>query len=48
MIYKKRLKRKVYFVDDSEYEDLYHDNELLHRICTNKRYKKVSIKKYEK
>lgn len=47
MIYKKRLKRKVYFVDDSEYEDLYLDNEL-HRICTKKRYKKVSIKKYEK
>lgn len=47
MIYKKRLKRKVYFVDDSEYEDLYFDNEL-NRICTKKRYKKVSIKKYEK
>ena len=44
---KKRLRRKVYFVDDSEYEDLYLGNEL-QRICIKKRYKKVSIKKYEK
>lgn len=49
MIYKKRLKRKVYFVDDSEYDIIYANNELYEMmICTNKKYKKVSLKKYEK
>lgn len=44
---KKRLRRKVYFVDDSEYESLYLDGKS-YKICTNKKYKKVSIMKYEK
>ncbi|MDY5437176.1 hypothetical protein [Peptostreptococcus porci] len=48
MIYKKRLKRKVYFVDDSEYDIIYANNEPYEMICTNKKYKKVSLKKYEK
>ena len=45
MIYKKRLRRKVYFVDDSEFDTLYADN-IPYRICTNRQYKKVSIVKY--
>lgn len=47
MIYKKRLRRKVYFVYDSESECLYVDNKI-YRIFKNNQYKKVSIMKYEK
>lgn len=45
MIYKKRLRRKVYFIDDSEYDILYLDN-ISYRICTNRQYNKVSIVKF--
>ena len=45
MIYKKRLRRKVYFIDDSEYETFY-VNDIPYRTYTKRQYKKVSIVKF--
>lgn len=47
MIYKKRLRKKVYFVNDSETEKFYFNN-TQYLTYTNWKYKKVSIEKYGK